>query len=110
MRIVNLEVLRKQPEGTVFLKYEPCHFGSLEMFGGIFGDNDYVSTELIGWVKSSGSDEMADILISAEKTGESFEFETECYGRDGLYGKKQLYAIYEKKDILQLIETLKKAL
>lgn len=107
MRIVNLEEFRKQPIGTFFCKYEPCVFGNFELFGGIFGDNDYLSSELIAFPKSSGSDEMFDILHAAEKDGNSFELETECYGRDGLYETDQLFAIYEKKDVSQLIETLK---
>ncbi len=110
MRIVKLDEFRKQPEGTVFCKYAPCCFGDLEMFGGVFGENDFVSTALVGWVKSSGSNEMMDILTDAEESGKSFQLETECYGRDALYEKEQLFALYEKEDILQLIETLRKAL
>lgn len=110
MRIVNLEDLRKQPKGIIYCKYEPCYFSSPEVFGGIFGESDFVSAELIGWVKSSGSDEMFDILHSCEISGASFDLDTECFGRDGLYEKDQLFAIYENKDIEQLIETLKKAI
>lgn len=109
MRIVNLEELRKQPKGTIYCKYKPCYFSSPKVFGGICGESDFICAELIGWVKSSGSDEMYNILHDAEKTGGSFDLDTECFGRDGFFEDKQLYAIYERKDIEQLIETLKKA-
>ena len=110
MRIINLEEFRKMPEGTIYCKYTPCCFSDLEIFGGDCGGIDFVSASLTGWVESEGSNEMFDILERAEKTGESFKLDTECYGRDGLYEDKQLFAIYENEDILQLIETLKKGL
>ena len=110
MKIVNLETFRKMPDGTVFCKYSPCSFGDSEMFGGDCGGIDFISAELTGWVESEGSDDMYDILVKAQETGESFKLDTECYGRDGLYENDQLFAIYETEDVVQLIETLRKAL
>lgn len=72
MKIINLQQLRQQPEGTVFCKYEPQVFGELELFGGICGE-DFVSASLIAWPLSNSSNETYDILDNAEKTGESFK-------------------------------------
>lgn len=96
------------PEGTVFCKYEPCVFGALEMFGGPCGDTDFMTAELVAYPSSSGSDEMYDILNRCQESGESFKLDTQCYGRDGLFEKDQLFGVYEREDVEQLIETLKK--
>lgn len=109
MRIISLDRFRELPAGTIYCKYAPQYFGELEIKGDTL-DSDFVCAPLCGLVESESSNEMHYILDSAEKTGDSFKFDLDGYGRDGLYEDKQLFAIYETDDIVQLIEKLSKSL
>lgn len=106
MRIVDLTEFRAMPEGTIFCKYSPCNFGDLEIKGETW-ESDFICASLTGCIESDGSDDMLDKLLKYEKTKESFSLNVDYYGRDGLYDKEQLYAIYENADIEQLITRLK---
>ena len=53
---------------------------------------------------------MIDKLFKYEKTGESFNLDLDAYTRDGLYEKNQLFAVYEKRDIAQLVKKLEELL
>jgi len=105
MKIINLTEFRAMPEGTVFCKYEPCCFGELQIKGETW-EHDFISASLTGVIESEGSDDMFDKLLQYEKTKESFPLDIEYYGRDGLFETNQLFAVYEKKDISQLVNKL----
>lgn len=105
MKIINLAEFRAMPEGTVFCKYEPCNFGELQIKGETW-ESDFISASLTGVIESDGSSDMFDKLLQYEKTKESFPLDIEYYGRDGLFEENQLFAVYEKKDIAQLVNKL----
>ena len=105
MKIINLTEFRAMPEGTVFCKYQPCCFGELEIKGETW-EHDFICASLTGVIESEGSDDMMNKLDQYEKSKESFKLDLEYYGRDGLYEDNQLYAIYEKSDIQQLVNKL----
>jgi len=109
MKIINLTEFRAMPDGTIFCKYEPCNFGELEIKGETW-DSDFISAPLTGCIESDSGSDMFDKLLQYEKTKESFPLNVEYYGRDGLYEKDQLYAVYENTDIEQLISRLKQSL
>ena len=100
------------PGRTVFSEYEPCIFYGLFVKTGKPNEmiDDYFEMELIGNPKCHSSGEFADILVNAEKTGDSFELDFNVDGRNGAFKNDQLYAVYEKEDIEQLIATLQKTL
>lgn len=52
--------------------------------------------------------ERIDTLFEAIERGTSFKFDYDCLGRDGLLDDKQLFAVFEKEDVVMLIERLKK--
>lgn len=110
MKIVNFETFRKLPPGTIYCKYEPQVFRELEVKDETLDYGDFLCACLTGWVDSNGSDDTTEILYEAEKTGESFDLEVDCYGRDGMFEEDQLFAVYEKKDVEQLIQALQKSL
>ncbi len=85
------------PDRTLFQKYKPCIFGELRVFRGKFGDNDFQYDNF----------ESLDCEKICLEHGDQFEFEFDCTGRDGLYNEDQLFAVWEKKDIENLIERLR---
>ncbi len=110
MRIVNLEEFRKLPAGILFCKYSPCVFGSLQLKGDTL-PIDFTCCNLIASVYfEKSSNEMFDTLDRAEKTGESFMLEVDCFGRDGLFEEDELFGIYEPFDIRQLLNVLEESL
>ena len=54
MRIVNLEEFRALPSGTVYMKYQPCVFGPLEMKGDTW-EVDHLCADIISEIDSSDS-------------------------------------------------------
>lgn len=98
------------PAGTVFCKYKPCYFGSLQMKTQT-AEHDFYSIELVAKVYfEKDSSEMFDTLDKAQKDGSSFKLDVDSDCRDGFFENDQLYGIYEKEDIEKLIEKLKEAL
>lgn len=51
------------------------------------------------------SEDRYDLMNKAEK-GVEFELDLECGGRDGLFDNEAKYAIYNKSDLLKLINKL----
>jgi len=110
MKIINLQEFMKLPSGTVFCKYKPCVFGDICIKGDWVTDTDFVYASLTGEIDCTGSNDMIDKLFKYEKTGESFNLDLDAYTRDGLYEKNQLFAVYEKRDIAQLVKKLEELL
>ena len=108
MKIVNRKIFLQMPKGTLFSEYVPCVFYGLFAKTGEPDDmiNDYFEKELISNPKCHDSGEFSSILINAEETGASFNLDFDISGRNGAFKNDQLYAVYEKQDIVQLIHTL----
>jgi len=112
MRLVSKKTFLSLPENTLYLKLHKsevlCIKGkSLENHG-----------EYTDWyvqntceIECSGSDEYNDILCKAEDD-ENFSFELNLHleGRDGLFEDEEQFLVYEKKDVIELIERLKECL
>lgn len=108
MKIVNLEKFRELPAGIIFAKYDPCVFRELRIKGDTW-EVDFLEAGLL-WVDCTSGTNMEEILTDAEHKGTSFKLDPECYGRDGMFEKDQLFAVYEKEDIQQLVSLLNKSL
>lgn len=109
MRIVNRKEFSELPNGTLFSEYNPVVFQGLFIKCEQMG-SDYGELSLIGNVKAASSDQSFQILESAEENGTSFDLDFESYGRNGIFNEEQKYAIYERKDIEELIQALKETL
>jgi len=110
MRIINLKQFRAMPMGTVFMKYKPQLFEELQIKGETW-EVDFLCSSITDEIESSGSDEETMILDKAEKDSSySIPMDFDCYGRDGCFEDDQLYAVYEEKDVLGLIQSLKNTL
>jgi hypothetical protein len=108
MKIVNRETFLNMPPNTVFAKYKPCFFDELCIKGETWHE-DFWSQSLIN-IESDNSGEFIDILENARINGNSFRLDLDCEDRDALFEKDQLFAIFEKQDIVVLIERLKECL
>lgn len=109
MKIVNLEEFRKMPSGTLFSKFEPCVFESLEIKGLNTGLQDFYSQDISSAVVDlqSGCPEK---LLDAHTSGESLPMDFDSVCRDGMYNGKQLFAVWESRDVVGLISRLQEAL
>ena len=105
MKIVNLEQFRALPEGTVFMKYEPCIFDELCVKGETW-EYDWLYENITTQIECTGSGDFSDKLDAALETGCSVAMDFNSWGRDGCFDNDQLFAIYEKQDVTGLIEKL----
>jgi len=68
---------------------------------------DFVKTDLLGFVQSKDSKGHQNMEgFELVKYGKEFEIDLECSSREGFYDDKRLYAVYEKTDLLKLINKL----
>jgi hypothetical protein len=114
MKIVNRKTFLAMPEGTVFAKYDPSiirepmvKFDTIESGGKVI---DFYYASLTDEVDCSGSFERDGIMDAAEHEGVPFalHFNTQC--RDGLYDADQLFAVWDRDDVVGLIARLQLAL
>ncbi len=100
MKIVNRKEFLSLPAGTLFAKYAPCCFESINIKGETLTSNDFLSSELFTFPMFGESCAMMEL-------GESVDIETDCLCRDGLFDDEQLFAVFENSDIEKLIAKLK---
>lgn len=106
MKIINREQFLKLPRGVLYAKYAPCYFENLaikdeyEHF-----INDWYFQELIE-IETKDNEDFSEVLFRAEETGESIGLDYNCVSRDGLYEENQLFAVFEKEDVINLIKLL----
>jgi hypothetical protein len=108
MKIVNRKTFTSLPANTLYSKYEPCFFGDLEIKGDTLDHcNDYCVQRISDAIKCSGSEEFGNLLDDAERGGGSLAMDFDCESRDGLFEDDQLFAVWEKRDVIALIDRLK---
>jgi hypothetical protein len=122
MKIVNLEEFRKLPVGTLFMNYEPCIFGDLCAKGETW-ECDFLMEDITHEIDANDCGDFSHKLHEAEEKGTSVVMDFDCtsrdgmfdkkqlfavYSRDGMFDKKQLFAVYEKVDIEMLQDKLKR--
>lgn len=109
MKIVNLEIFRTLPAGTLFAKYEPCVFEAISVKGDTW-EHDFLYEDIVNAIDNTGSYDFYDKLTDAEENGASLVMDFDCCGRDGCFEDDQLFAIYEKKDVEMLVGKLNRCL
>ncbi len=111
MKIVNRKTFLAMPPGTVYAKYVPCVFEELCIKGDTLPNgNDWFYQSIADSIKSSGSDEWAHLLDESEADGRELEMDFATEGRDGCFEDDQLFAIWSKADVAQLIGRLNECL
>ena len=107
MKIVDRKTFLAIPGEVLFSKYSPCYFGPLEIRGDVWDHcNDFLSQEIAGAIESTGSGEFSDKLDDAQNYGGSLAMDFDSCGRDGCFDEDQLFAVWEREDVLKLIERL----
>lgn len=110
MKIVNLQTFLTLPEGTIFMKYEPCCFEGLRVKGESLPFRAFAYGDMDAPVDANNSDEFADKLFDSEENGTSVPLDFDYYVRDGCFEDKQLFAVYEKEDMEKLITKLQQCI
>jgi len=109
MKIVNLEVFRSLPDGTVFSKYNPCIIDGLRIKVETW-ECDFLYQDLVANIDADSTEDFMEKLFLTEEKGAAMRLDFDCSERDGLYETDQLFAIYEKEDVEGLIARLQQAL
>jgi hypothetical protein len=105
MKILNLEQFLQMRPGTVFAKYAPAYFEDICIKGDSLETRDFINVALLS-VRANSSDELDGILEDAEMNGSEFALDLDFWGRDGCFERDQLFAVYEREDVEQLISKL----
>lgn len=108
MKIVDRLTFLALPAETLFSKYEPCVFGDLCIKGDSIKDIDFFYQTIVDAIACNDSNEFADKLLAAERTGESVSLDLDYQGRDGCFDAGQLFAVWEPADVAALIARLSK--
>lgn len=103
MKILTKEEFYKCPEGTFFSLYSPCIFYGLRIkYATIYIDElpvDFYCKDLIGNIKDFNRFcEIEEIVIKNRK---SIDLDFDSIDRDGIYDESQLYAVYEKEELIK---------
>jgi hypothetical protein len=111
MKILTRKQFMEMPAGTVFSYYQPCFFNGLSIKDSSpeKGYPDFSMSDLIGSVEHGNSDEFSTKCDQME-LGESMPVDFEFSGREGLFDDELLYAVYEKEDVIKLINRLRDTL
>lgn len=115
MKIVDRKAFLEMPANTLYAKYGHCYFDDLHIKGeSIVGHEgeliDWFYQDIAGALATANSIEWTDKLFASHEGGTSIEMDFNCEGRDGCFDKEQLFAIYEKKDVVALIARLSETL
>lgn len=106
MRIVDRKTFLSLPEGTVYCKYTSCgSFYGLEIKCSSADKADWIYAPLTGEIDSEDSTDFQNKMFEYER-GVEFRFDLDVTQRDGFFEEGQLFAIYDKSDIQQLIDKL----
>jgi hypothetical protein len=107
MKIVDRKTFLALPGEVLFSKYEPCFFGPLEIRGDVWAHcNDFLSRQVADAIECAGSNDFSNKLEDAEISGVSLPMDFEICGRDGCFDADQLFAVWEREDVLKLIDRL----
>jgi len=109
MKILSREEFLKMPPNTLYSTFKPCYLGDMEIKMESM-ESDFFAQRIHDAIDCDNSEEFTEKLMRANKTGESLEMDLDSYGRDGAFGFDDRYAVWERKDVEELIERLKRCL
>lgn len=110
MIIVDRETFMAMPAGTIFAKYKPCIFGELSIKEDTWETDFLVQDVIPFFVENNDTGDWIDTLTKAEQGISSPPLDYDRCGRDGMFDKGQLFAVFERRDVKDLIGRLTKAL
>jgi hypothetical protein len=104
MKVYRRKDFLQLPAGVLFCKGKPWYWETPCIKGDTL-ENTTVGDFLecgFCWVDANDSGEAFDRLNLMLETGASFPME-EAYGRDGMYDEEDLFLVFEKADIAELM-------
>lgn len=109
MKIVNLPQFLALPPDTLFSKFAPCYMEELLIKGDSLHEcDDFCFQSIADAIESNSSRDWSDKIFDAKNNGTSLRMDFDCQGRDGCFEKDQLFAVWEKEDVMALINRLKR--
>ena len=111
MKIVDRKTFLAMRGQVLFCKYRPCSFGDPAIKVENCGERDFAVDYMFDSVENSGSDDLFDKLESAERDPNlDLPLDLHYTGRDGEFDENQLFAVYTRRDIRQIIDRLEEVL
>lgn len=109
MKILNRKQFLALPEGVLYISGTPWAFGNLHIKGRtseLFGKpyNDWYEIDLT-YIEHEESGQYFDKLQEMRDTGKSYPLEI-SQTRNGLFDEDELFLVYEKADLLLLMNEL----
>ena len=109
MKILTFPEFVKLPSGTLFMDYKPCVLGAISIKDDTLeSGRDFWRQDITTNLDAFDSGEMFRLFDDSQHNGSSFDLDVEIAGRNAMYDDKQLFAVYEQKDLDQLIKALQK--
>lgn len=106
MRIINLKQLLSLKGEALIQKYAPQYREGFEIYVGPCGTMDFVTVDLDS-IENSGDMDLSYQFDDAESDPSvDLKLDLEFYGRDGCFEENQLFAVYTKKDLDDIISRL----
>jgi len=100
MKIINAKDFLKMPSGTIFCKFEPLIFGNPMVKCSPLMDGDFFYMNLFEPRISS------DDIFKAIELSSEISFDDSSIFRDGFFDESQLYAIYSRDDISNVLDRM----
>ena len=111
MRIVKREEFMKMPANTVFSKVAPWFIDELMIKGDTSCTGvDFYYQSIQDAIKSDSSEDFFHRLEDSQLTGRELEMDFNYEGRDGLFDKDQMFAVWSARDVRSLIDRLQECL
>lgn len=110
MKVVDLSTFLDMPIGTVFQKYQPHVFDHLQTYEGRLGQDFLTGDFSFEPISGDSPTHAQAILETLAEKGESHPVEFDNVGRDALFDKGQMFAVWEPDDVRALIAHLQRAL
>ncbi len=111
MKIISRTEFLKLPDNVLYCKCDTQNMGGIEIKAsktGEWGNNDWVSDDFFMWAEEPYRNQSGDEY----HIGDTFRWAQNQTSRDGLYETEEevMFAIFDNKDIEQLILKLKNCL
>jgi len=111
MKILSRADFMELPAGTIYAKGQPWCFGNIN----IKGDTIYTPKPIDWcyldpcWIEAHDSGEAGDRLDEMAATGASYPMQ-ESFGRDGCFDDDDLFLVFERDDLVSLLDHVSNAL
>ena len=120
MKIVDRKTFLSMPENTVFSRYNQ-DFGDIEIklnsiyhsFDDEKYSSDFISESVSNALENQGSEDRFDKLYKMERLldkCDDYQMDFHCGSRYGKFNKEELFAVWSKKDVQDLINRLQECL